>query len=474
MGGINRFMSSNRSARWQHRGICIVFFLSICVLILMDQGCRRYDPSDSMHCDRTNVLWLTICTLRADHLGAYGYNHNVSPFIDSLGERGVLFERTLAPAPWTRASIAAAITGLYPRTLNIEEPSARMNNRKLHDRFETIAEILKEKGYYTIGITANPNINAIFNFDQGFDYYEDTGGLLWRNGYAQRKRTAEMVNESFLKHLQSYAQDKKFFAHLTYVDVHKPLLDRVIAGRFKQLAASMKGTLTARYDMQIRYVDHEIAVLIQELESMGFKDTLIIITSDHGEAFGIFHKNDIEHGRALYNSTIWVPFILYHPSLEKVMGRRSPQIDLTCIMATTLDLLGIEPKQRREGGKSLKQLVYGEFPEPPFSFSVIETCFEDVNMSSLLESGWKLITTYELSESRESEHEVKKHELYQLEEDRNEIRDLSAEMPARVNDMFATLTQWQQIHNPMFSEEELDVEVSPNDLRDLKALGYVK
>lgn len=189
----------------------------LCLALLLAAGCARNDHATSMDHSRTSVLWLTLCTLRADHLGAYGYGRDVSPFIDSVAQKGVLFERAVAAAPWTRASIAASTTGLYPRTLNIEAPADRRNTRQLLDSFRTLAEVLQEKGYYTIGITANPSTHSAFNFDQGFEYYQDTGRLLWRTGYGKRKRTAEDVNASFLDQLRELGRDKRFFAHLTYV-----------------------------------------------------------------------------------------------------------------------------------------------------------------------------------------------------------------------------------------------------------------
>jgi arylsulfatase A-like enzyme len=116
----------------------------------------------------TNVLLLTLCTLRADHLGSYGYPKSTSPRLDGLAREGVLFEEVLTPAPWTRASIAAMITGLYPRTLEIEDPGPGRNDRVLDASFETLAERMASAGYFTIGVTANPNGNAAFNFHQGW------------------------------------------------------------------------------------------------------------------------------------------------------------------------------------------------------------------------------------------------------------------------------------------------------------------
>jgi arylsulfatase A-like enzyme len=427
-----------------------------------------------MHYSRTNVLWFTICTLRADHLGAYGYEYPVSPAIDALARKGVLFEHTLAPAPWTRPSVAAAATGLYPRSLNIDDPSGRPNNRQLHDSFRTLAEVLRDHGYYTIGITANPNLNAVFNFDQGFDYYADTGNFFWRSGYGERKRTAEQINADFLQHLQGPADGRKFFAHLTYVDVHAPLLDSEVAGRFGHLDRSLRADSTASYDRQVRYVDAAIGELLRQLRARGYEDTLVIITSDHGEGFGQYHSEDQGHGRTLYNSTIWVPFILSHPALERVARRHYPRVDLVSLMPTVLDLLGIEYDPPPGQGTSLKQMIYGRSVDSPSPFSVVETRFQDVDRSALIWSEWKLIAPHPEAGEGGSSPTNPPCELYQFRADPEETTNLAAGRPYLVQRMQSMLTAWQRAHAPLVPGEELGVELSSQTIEDLKALGYVR
>jgi arylsulfatase len=427
-----------------------------------------------MHHSRTNVLWLTICTLRADHLGAYGYEHPVSPTIDALARKGVLFEHTLAPAPWTRPSVAATMTGLYPRSLNIDEPTEQTNNRRLHDSFRTLAEVLYEHGYYTVGITANPNLNAVFNFDQGFDHYVDTGSLFWRSGYGERKRTAEQVNADLLRNLQGPGRGKKFFAQLTYVDVHMPLLDHVVADRFERLDRSLRAESTAGYDRQVRYVDAAIADLLQGIRALGYDDILVIITSDHGEGFGQYHSEDQGHGRTLYNSTIWVPFILSHPVLERVARRHYPRVELVCLMPTVLELLSIEYESPAKQGESLKQMIYGPSVESPYPFSVVETWFQDVGRSALVWSEWKLIAPHPESGEGGSGPIAPACELYQFRADPNETANLAAGRPYLVQRMQNMLTEWQQAHAPLVTDEELRVEVGAQTIEDLKALGYIR
>lgn len=435
----------------------------------------RAGPPESMDRGRTNVLWLTICTLRADHLGAYGYPYETSPVIDALAWQGVLFERALTPAPWTRPSMAAAITGLYPRSLNIDEPANRFNRRRLHARFLTLAEILKDHGYYTIGITANPNTNAVFNFDQGYDYYDDTGNhVFWLSRQAGRKRIAEQVNEAFLDHLRGPAKGRRFFAHLTYVDVHQPLLDRVIEGKFPELEVALMNTPVPRYDRQIRYVDSQIGRLLEQLKEMGLDDTLVVITSDHGEAFGLAHPEDKWHGRALYNAAIWVPFILVHPSLEKMVHRRPERVDLTCLAPTIVDLLSIDNEFPPHGATSLRPLIEGRGGRSPFSHYVIETFFEEVNMRAVLWSEWKLIVNHSSGKDSKPIEGQPLYELYQFEKDRQEQENMASARPYLVKRMLGMLNEWQRARPPLVPVEELEVKVGTQIFEDLKELGYIE
>ena len=218
----------------------------------------RASKLTSANHDHTNVLWITVCTLRSDHLGAYGYSKPVSPKLDDLAKRSFLFERTLTQAPWTRPSIASMVTSIYPRSLLIDGFGSKNKELGLNDSFQTAAEYFHDAGYYTIGITANPNTNPSRNFDQGYDFYVGTQKL-WKTGYGRDKADARAVSAQLLDHLNGPAKGRKFFAHLVLVD---------------------------GYDEQIRFMDEMLARLFANLNEMGLSDTLIVFNANHGEGFG--------------------------------------------------------------------------------------------------------------------------------------------------------------------------------------------
>ena len=397
---------------------------------------------------------------------------DLTPFIDSLAARGVVFENTLATAPWTRASMASAITGLYPRVLDIEEPSTGFNNRQLPDSFVTLAEALRAAGYYTVGITANPNTHSLFGFDQGFDGYEDTGRFFWRNGYSSRMWTADNVNNVFLEILERDIGRKKFFAHLTYVDVHFPLSGHPGGG--KPETTSVSDAYVTAYDGRVRHLDRALADLLGRLEAMGHRDLLVVITSDHGEAWGRLHEGDVYHGLTTYNETIWVPYIMYHPSLESVAGRRQQRVDLACLKPTLLDLLGITHEPVAGGGRSLEDIVYDASSPGHDPYHVTETCFLEANQSALLLDHWKMIATYEPGDERIGEPHAVRRELYRIDEDWDEQRNLAGDMGDRVAGMSELLAGWQAAHSPYVTAESLDVALPEEVLEELRTLGYIK
>lgn len=482
MSYIETVSDAGKSARARRRRLAnepprrsrAVLLVALGVSVALAAGCRDRAQAPPIDGSRTSVLWLTLCTLRADHLGAYGYERDVSPVIDALARRSVLFENALTSAPWTRASIAAASTGLYPRTLDIEEPSAAASNRRLPDRFQTLAERLQEAGYYTIGITANPNTHAVFNFDQGFDYYQDTGRYLWRTGYSRVKRTAEDVNAAFLVKLAELDRDRRFFAHLTYVDVHSPRRPEVALERLGDAVPAFGDTRIDHYDLQIRYLDWAIQRLLDRLQALGREDVLVVISSDHGEAFGTQHAGDVGHGRTVYNETTWVPLIFHHPSLEKVAGRRSARVSAASITPTILDLLGFELEPSVPAAPSLEDWVYDRRRDPSSDVAVIETCFLNANRSALLREPWKLISSYALGNTRRAEPESVGYELYRIDVDRDEATDLVGAMPEKVAELGALLRDWQSMHAPQHTDEKIEVDVPVDVLRNLEALGYIE
>jgi len=419
--------------------------------------------------ETTDVLWLTICTLRADHLGAYGYPEPVSPRIDRLAESGFLFERTLTQAPWTRPSIASMVTSVYPRRLGIDDSTRWPSDRALNEGFETAAEYFRDAGYYTIGITTNPNTNATFHFDQGYDHYEGTERL-WRTGYAEHKVDADQVVGRFLEQLRGPAKDKKVFAHLVLTDTHAPYRER---GEAVEGASEPSKRRMRRYDEQIRFVDGVVHDLVETLHRIGRSDTLIVINSDHGEGFREAGPLDHGHGEHLFNSVLWVPFILHHPAFAADARRISARVENVDVLPTVLELLGIPFEADGLDGRSHARALVERTTVDSKASSIVETGYELVDRSAILRDGWKLIV--DAAADREAGRgAAPERQLFRYRDDPLEGSNLTMKQAELTEALFLELTRWQAEFTQRAPEEALHVEVSEHEREALRALGYVE
>ena len=295
-----------------------------------------------------NVLLITLDTLRADHVSAYGYHRLTTPNLDRFAAAGVLFERAFATASWTLPSHASIMTGRYPA-------EHRAGGSPLDNRYTTLAEYLAARGYATAGFVANMQYCSARNgLARGFAVYEDHFGTLgdmavetaygkWlarallHVGYYDlpgRKRAAT-VNHEFLTWLDTPRQGP-FFAFLNYFDVHDPylapspydtkfaqrrnvgnrinseLFPRDFTGGRPFSPAELQAEVDA-YDGGLAYLDAALGALFRELAARNVLDrTLVIVTSDHGESFG--NHNLFGHGNSMYRDLIHVPLIIRYPA----------------------------------------------------------------------------------------------------------------------------------------------------------------
>jgi len=435
---------------------------------------------------------LTLCTLRADHLGSYGYERDVSPNIDRLAAGGFRFERVLAQAPWTKSSIAAMITGMYPRSLNIEDPENHENYRRLHDSFTTLAEIMQEHGYHTVGVTANPNTAAVFNMDQGYDAYEDPG-VLWQDDYKKGGVwNSEKVSSLFLDHLRDRPAGEKFFAHLVFIDVHTPRIHKLDLepGDNFELPSPGRRTTLDTYDLQISFLDKNIGRLLGDLERLGHaEDLLVIVNSDHGEGLGDRSWLDRGHSLQVYNSTIWVPWIIHHPRLDPVAPSHPSLVRQIDMLPTVLELLGIE-ERGAEGaldalaGASRATDIRSSRSSAAVTASFVRTQFVGADKAAVVTPDYKLILNFDYQKKMKSrlfDSERDKYyfppefELYRYREDPSEGDDLYDDEPDLAEDLKRLYRQWESEFPPLVPADELRVSESEasEQLEALKALGYV-
>lgn len=332
----------------------------------------------------------------------------------------------------------------------------------LDDSFETLAESMRAAGYHTIGITGNPNTNAAYRFDQGYDFYRDTGQDVWKGVRGKDRLTAETLSRELLGHLRAdVAAGRRFFAHLVWVDAHQPLLRKADS----QLQGEARwDAIEAAYDQRIRYMDRVLGELLDALRAQWGRDLLVVVTSDHGEAFRRDHPLDALHGNHLYNSTLWVPLILHHPALSDAPRRVPERVEVVDISHTVLRLLGIPYSEGRFEGISLAGAVASGRAPPERQRQVVETTFKSALKSAIFEGRFKLIADYRPGPQP-------RFELYDNEGDPREQEDLAARAPGRVALLSDHLRAWQEAHPPRV-EGVASAALSRSEKLQLEALGY--
>lgn len=331
-----------------------------------------------------NVLLIVLDTVRADRLSVHGYERDTTPNLAKLARRGVVFGQARSTAPWTLPSHASMFTGRWPSELGVD------SNRPLPEGHPTLAGYLSQHGYATGGFVGNMYFcNSWFGLGRGFAHYEDYFGqsimaspaealactaigrrlARWSGGTrgarpdaAKRFKPGDRVNADFLRWMAD-VEGRPFFAFLNFVDAHDPYeTPPSFTRRFgvrPESAADIetirwwfvrdKHTITPRHTSMVRdayddclaYLDEELGRLFDELDRRGtLANTLVIVTSDHGEGFG--EHGLYLHGQSLYNAEVHVPLLVVAPSAGVPAGRTVGEgVSLRDLAATVVDQLGL-------------------------------------------------------------------------------------------------------------------------------------
>lgn len=464
------------------RGIRITAVLIIAVLMLINLAAlsQKIFPSRS----RPNVLLVVCDTLRADHLGCYAYNRPTSPIIDQFAADALLFENAMSSSPWTRPSMGSLFTSLYPH-----QHQAFYWEDNLDNSYLTMAEVFRNHNYSTFAVQTNVLLTEHYNFDQGFQHFNEIVS-------DKAEKVAAKFNSWIAKN-----KDKPFFAYLHFMDVHLPYepprnfskifepekFDSVLDGAtgayevriLSEIGLSKQEKLhfINLYDAEIRYFDYYFGQIIDRLKKLDiFNNTIIVITSDHGEEF--WEHNGFEHGHTLYKEVVHVPLIIKYSS--KLPPKRIPScVNLLSLTPTLLDLCRIKnnfyfPEQNlilNAKGESQKQK---------------EIFFEAIGFGAekkgVIKDGWKLIENtgkkdenamelfLEMTPYIMPEYE-KGYELYNMRLDTQEQHNLIDEYP-HIADRLKTYLE-------LFKSESLysrksDGKDLEKKLKDLRSLGYIK
>lgn len=457
-----------------------------------------------------NIVLISVDTLRADHLGSYGYTRPTSPNLDDLAASGTRFSQAISQAPWTTPSHMTMMTSQYPSSHHVNGSftdlmafqQGKAGYRPLPESAVTVAEVLRDNGYMTMALTSGVTMTGELGFAQGFRIYEE--------GPTELEQEVESRVEELL---DAYGELPFFFFFHTF-EVHAPYTRSQFATplmtdeerrAFEAFNAGPKGSslkdqqdflkesgllrrdiTVALYDGGIQFTDAYLGRFFEELRRRGLDErTLIIVTSDHGEEFGDHHPARLynAHCNTVYDELIHVPFIVRAPAeyADRAAGRVVDQpIELVDLAPTLLDFAGL-PVPEPMLGQSLKGLILGEDQEDPKAWTVSEATCQGPEIKALRTRERKYIAEFEVEKGASRTGipgERLQEKVFDLRRDPKEQRNLN-----RGDRQLKELERWRRQLEQHFQDTETappdaaaggSMEVSDELEEKLRALGYIQ
>jgi len=430
-------------------------------VLLLVVACGGGDGEPAGAGSRPDVLLIVVDTLRADHLGSYGYARDTSPHIDALAADSTRYTRAFSHAPWTTPSVAALLTSRYPASLgiaNVQSP--------LPDGVALLPELLRDAGYRTGAFVSHSFVSRKWGFARGFDSFDES------QVKGHLATTSPALSDLAIDWLERHLGDQPVFLLLHYFDPHFGYLEQrdfpfegrdpsytgpVRSGSLPSRFADAPETLGADdlrelrrlYDSEIALTDREIGRVLACLRDAGrYASSVVVLTGDHGEEF--LDHGALDHAKTLYDELVRVPLLV------KLPGRPPATVDspvaLVDVLPTLLDWLDLEaPLGVR--GRSL--LAEAAAPRPIF----LETQ-RLRRLRAVVHGDHKLIVDLDSGDAQ----------LFDLAADPGERSDLAGERPEQVAALRRLLDDWAG-GQPEVRGEPL--ELSDEERERLEALGYL-
>jgi arylsulfatase A-like enzyme len=459
-------MSARYPDRSARQGMALCSLLVSCLVLGAPAAAETATPAPSAGQSPRNILLITVDTTRADYLSCYGSALLTTPNIDALASRGVRFDAATAVVPLTGPGHASMLTGLYPR-----DHGAIRNGVPVAEDIPTLATILSARGYTTAAFISGWTLRTqVIGLHRGFDHFDDS--MTDRYHAVNDQRLGDQTADEAVAWLEE-EREGPFFLWVHFFDPHEPFTDHkmeLAPNPAARVAAPDKDVLQ-RYSQEVAFADLQVGRVLAALEESGAgDDTMILLTSDHGEAFG--EHGTKGHGRELYQTTQNVPLILVHPLVgqDKVSDLPVSTLDVT---PTLLDLLDLPPVMESDGvalaqalvapGSFAGRAIYQEtFPGARKKFWGLfgPKLTGDPTMVAVRRGGWKAI------------YNPKKDilELFDLSVDPAETTDLSSELTVRAGRFKPLLASHaQRAWRPAGTETAL----SDEDRKRLESLGYI-
>ncbi len=427
---------------------------------------------------KPNILMISMDTVRRDHCSSYGYQQSTTPNLDAFCKQGTIFDQAYAPTSTTGPSHATMFTSLYPIAHHVKK-----NGLKLSENHITIAEILKSQGYQTSAIIGSFVLSARFGYSQGFSFFDESFELQgskhrvksWEGNKIDGAfcRRGNYVTNNAISWLKNKCDpDEPFFLFAHYFDPHnpydphEPFLSKFYPS--KKNPNELEETI-GKYDGEIAFIDYEIGKLLNVIKQMGLEEeTLVIITSDHGE--GLMEHNRMYHGVNIYEEAVRVPLLMRWPNVIKrgrIINNPVSLIDLT---PTILDLIGINPDNWPFQGKSLVLRLQGEsgsYENPIYLYrrhykkGIVGKTYVNGEQYGVRIGSWKYI------EGKDEKLKL----LFNIATDPQESKNLCTSHLKRAKDLESHLKYWKKEH---VQANNVLNKIPEKELERLKALGYVE
>ena len=449
-------------------------------------------PAVGGEVDRPNIVLISIDTLAAGHLTSFGGPPGVSPNLDALLKESFSFRRAFVQYPNTLSSHASLFTGLYPihHGRYGGSPFPAMRN-------PTVADVLAAAGYVTVAYTEDGYVSSDFGFDRGFDWY-DNDQISFNEDF---RGDAAGTFAKAAKWIERYGGEVPFFLFVHTYEVHAPYelrdaealavanrIDPSYDGPFQREYPGVRVSLNhnahtrliaprdlrrmaALYAGEISYVDRIVPAFVRGVKALaGGRDTLVIVTADHGEEFGEHGK--VEHGETLYNAALHVPLAFYWPG-HIAPGESSSLVELVDVVPTILDLLGLREPGRGDG-RSLVPAVLrrGELPSRP-AYAELRSAWGVCRENGLPEDCRIDRYAVQTDEFKYVRSKVPAFErLYDLRADPGEEHDVAAKFPEQLHQARVLIDAY--VGSAAASNTPAPTAAMDNATRErLRALGYL-
>ena len=435
------------------------------------------------------VLLISIDTLRADHLGSYGYVRDTSPNIDSLANSSWVFKSAYVPVPRTGPSVAGLLTGEFPQ--NIDEWS-------IPNHLDTVAEVLSGIGWQTVAAVDNANLSKSSGYSQGFDVYRET----WTESDQEIERT-QIITQTAVQYLTTFAETREsFFMWLHYVNPHLPYTppsgfdaaymedihfdDSIRLPNTSGYVGGIRPDVylqgehrlayyIAQYDGEVLFADEEIGKVLDIVTSEpALSDTRIILTADHGEGLGEQNVY-FEHGPYVLDSHVRVPLIVHFPREASNPKEITHPVSTIDIAPTIYAWAGVE-LPNFSGSRATFPLS-GESLIPTRDGQLTNhrqnVFFASLDFWGIRSGNWKMIL-----KTRENTQLGQSHQLFNLVSDKEESTNLYDDESTQAAQLLRRLEARKQIQSN-FSSDNMDPanryqRLDQEALDNLRTLGYLR